>query len=682
MDMTASVKYIKGVGEKRAELLSKLGIYTVADLINYYPRDYEQRGNVVKLSDTTLGQTASLVLTVGTAPVYKLVRKGFSVTKFSAFDETGTCLITFFNQPYAKDLYKLGEEYRFYGKIDGNFVRREMSNPAAEQIKDGVKLMDILPIYPLTSGVSQNFLRKTIKMCLDAFRVEETLPESILKKYALISKDDAVRKVHFPESSDELKNAKARLAFDELLIFRLGMQKLKSRSIKKTGVLIDGTGLDKEFCSLLGFTPTNAQKRVVSEIISDMKKGVPMTRLVQGDVGSGKTAVAAAAIYMCVKAGYQAVMMAPTEILARQHYASLSALFEKAGMKVGLLVSGMKAAEKKAVLASCESGDINIIVGTHAVIEEKVKYKNVGLVIADEQHRFGVMQRAALSDKGAGVHTLIMSATPIPRTLALIVYGDLDVSVLDEMPPGRQKIDTFVVDESYRKRIYAFIEKLVGEGGQVYIVCPLVEDEDGETNLKDVVTYAKELDEKVFPDIKTAFVHGRMKTSEKDAVMSAFASGDVKILISTTVIEVGVNVPNAVLMVVENAERFGLSQLHQLRGRVGRGEKKSYCVLFSDSKGDKTEARLSVMARTNDGFEIAKADLDQRGPGDFFGERQHGLSAFKLANVFEDPALIMSTGEVLELINARDAELSGEYSALLPEVRRLFTIGGSENIFN
>lgn len=681
-DGLTSVRYIKGVGDKRAEQLARLGIYTVGDLINYYPRDYEFRGNVALIAETELGQNASVRLTVGTSPSYKLIRKGFSVTKFSAFDESGTCLITFFNQPYAKDIYKLGTEFRFYGKVEGNFVRREMSNPVAEAIRDGKELDDIVPIYPLTSGISQNFLRNTIKLCLENTEIKETLPENVTAKFGLLKRSDAVKAIHFPKTNAELSKAKERLSFDELLIFRLGMLKLKSKGQKKTGIIIGGKAFESEFYKLLSFSPTNAQRRVISEIASDLESGKPMTRLIQGDVGSGKTAVAAAAMYMCVKNGYQAIMMAPTEILARQHFESLSELFGGTDIKVGLLVSGMKASEKKKVLAECESGELDIAVGTHALIEDNVVFKNAGLVIADEQHRFGVMQRAALSDKGKNLHTLIMSATPIPRTLALIVYGDLNVSVLDEMPPGRQKIDTYAVDESYRERIYTFIRKLIADGGQVYIVCPLVEDEDGENNLKDVVNYSKTLDEKIFPDIPVGLIHGKLKAREKEAVMNDFADGKIKILISTTVIEVGVNVPNAVLMVVENAERFGLSQLHQLRGRVGRGKKKSYCVLFSESKSEKTVSRLAVMTKTNDGFEIAKADLEQRGPGDFFGERQHGLAAFKLANIFEDTSLIASTESVIEEIKKEDPSLVGSFSGLYPEIKRLFTVGGSENIFN
>lgn len=683
MDMSSSVRYVKGVGDKKALLLGKLGIYTVADLISYYPRDYEDRGNVQPVAETELGQTASLILTVGTVPVYRLIRKGLSVTKFNAYDDSGVCNITFFNQPYAKDVYKTGTTFRFYGKIEGNMVRRELTNPASEQIKEGKELTDVLPIYSLTSGISQNFLRSIIRTAMEALYIPETLPDDMLERFTLMSRKDAVYHVHFPKDKSLLARAKARLAFDELLVFRLGMERLKSRAKKSTGIVIDRAAeYCKDFFSLLPFEPTGAQKRCVGDIADDLKSGVPMTRLIQGDVGSGKTAVAAAAIYAAVKGGYQAIMMAPTEILARQHYEYFKELFSGTGISVGLLISSMKASEKKSVIQACKSGELHLTVGTHAVIQSGVEFANAGLVIADEQHRFGVRQRASLSDKGKYLHTLIMSATPIPRTLALIVYGDLNVSVLDEMPPGRQHIDTYVVDESFRERINKFIRRLVEEGGQAYIVCPLVEDEEGESDLKDVKSFAKELSEKVFPDIPSAFIHGKMKSAEKDGVMSRFADGDVKILISTTVIEVGVNVPNAVVMVVENAERFGLSQLHQLRGRVGRGDKKSYCVLFSQGGGEKTKARLEIMAKTNDGFEIAKRDLELRGPGDFFGERQHGLTAFKLANIFEDTRLIAMTGEAIERINERDPELKSEFSSLLPEVKRLFTVGGSDNIFN
>lgn len=682
MKANDSIRFLKGVGEKRASLLEKLGIFTVADLIHYYPRAYEYRGNVVTVENAPLGQVCSLELTVGTSPTYKLVRKGFSVTKFTAFDESGTILITIFNQPYAKDLYRLGSQFRFYGKVEGNFVRKELTNPVSEQIKEGKVLDAIIPIYPLTSGIGQNFLRTLIKDVTAVFSIEESLPDEMLDEFSLMPKAEALKAVHFPENEEVLARAKTRLSFDELLVFRLGLSMLKSRAQKTTSIKIDSKKYIDEFYSLLSFEPTGAQKRCIKEIAGDLALSVPMTRLVQGDVGSGKTAVAAAACYMCIKNGYQALMMAPTEILARQHYLYFKRLFEKSGIEVRLLVSGMKASEKKSVLAECADGTASLIVGTHALLQSNVSFSNPGLVITDEQHRFGVMQKAALTDKGSHLHSLVMSATPIPRTLALIVYGDLNVSVLDEMPPGRSKVDTFSVDESYRERINKFIRRLVTEGGQVYIVCPLVEDEDGVSDMKDVVGYAKKLKENTFPDIPSVFIHGKMKPKEKEQIMKDFSDGVYKILISTTVIEVGVDVPNAVLMVVENADRFGLSQLHQLRGRVGRGQKKSYCVLFSESKSEKTLGRLAVMTKTNDGFEIAKADLDQRGPGDFFGEKQHGLTSFKLANIFEDPSLLLSTEKALKTIYAEDPLLSGKFGALKSDVKRLFTIGGSENIFN
>ena len=682
MNLSDSVRFLKGVGEKRAILLEKLGIFTVGDLLHYYPRAYENRGNVVTIEEAPLGQVSSLELTVGTAPTYKLIRKGFSVTKFTAFDESGTIAVTFFNQPYAKELYRLGSEFRFYGKVEGNFVRKELTNPTSEQIKAGKALDAIIPVYPLTSGIGQSFLRTLIKDVLVSISIKEALPDQMIKEFDLMPRAEALKAVHLPTTESELSRAKARLSFDELLVFRLGLSMLKSRSQKTTSIKIDAKKYTDEFYSLLPFAPTGAQKRCIDEISTDLASSSPMTRLVQGDVGSGKTAVAAAACYATVKSGYQALMMAPTEILARQHYLNFKKLFENTNIEVRLLVSGMKASEKKTVLAECESGAATLIVGTHALLQANVKFKNPGLVITDEQHRFGVMQKATLTDKGSHLHSLIMSATPIPRTLALIVYGDLNVSVLDEMPPGRSKVDTFSVDESFRERINKFIRRLVTEGGQVYIVCPLVEDEDGESDMKDVVGYAKKLSEETFPDIPSVFIHGKMKPKEKEQIMKDFSDGVYKILISTTVIEVGVDVPNAVLMVVENADRFGLSQLHQLRGRVGRGSKKSYCVLFSESKSEKTQGRLEVMTKTNDGFEIAKADLEMRGPGDFFGEKQHGLTSFKLANIFEDPALLLSTEKALKAIQKSDPQLNGEFSALMDDVRRLFTIGGSENIFN
>lgn len=666
-------------GGAREKQLHKLGIFTIYDLLTHYPRAYENRGDEKSLSDLPDGENHSYILTVVTSPVASYPRRGLSIVKFRASDGDKTAEITFFNQPYLKKSFSPGGKYRFYGKLTEERGSLRMTSPSFELYRDG-GLESTVPIYPLTAGLTRNALSSLIKKALASAlpSVSDYLPEKIRVKRGLSSLRYALSGVHFPDDKDMLERSVRRLIYDEFFLFSLRISKSRElRGEKKAPEIatISSGELDV-FLSRLGYTLTGAQTRAIREIAADISKGTPMARIVVGDVGCGKTVVAAAAAYITAKSSYQTVLMAPTEILTRQHYEDLSALLSPLGMNVTLLTGSMKAAERRLALSECSGTGLvraDLIIGTHALIENSVQFDSLGLVITDEQHRFGALQRAALSEKSEdGVHTLVMSATPIPRTLSLVIYGDLDISVIDEMPKGRQRVDTFVVDESYRERLYAFIRKNVGQGGQVYIVCPAVGDEDDNVDglneaddMKSAVLYAKELSENVFPDLKVAFVHGKMKGADKDAAMKRFADGETDILVSTTVIEVGMNVPRATLMIVENAERFGLSQLHQLRGRVGRGSMKSYCILVSEyakKEGTRAYERLSVMKNEYDGFKIAESDLAARGPGDFLPQngtlRQSGGLGFKLARTDneEGTALLKLASDDAKSLNADEAD--------------------------
>jgi ATP-dependent DNA helicase RecG len=569
--------------------------------------------------------------------------------------------VTFFNQAWLKSSLRVGETYIFYGKAEGNLLRRQMANPVVEQEGRGELTGRIVPIYPLTAGVSQLVLSRSIRQGLDACAdiLPDVLPDRVRQAHQLCRIGYAYENIHFPESGEALDIARRRLAFEELFLFTVGLKRLRSR--RETVAVAPCAAVDMDgFYGALPFTLTDAQRRCVEEAVADMRSGRAMNRLCQGDVGSGKTMVAAACVYFMVKNGRQAALMAPTEILAQQHYRGLAPLLEKLGVRCALLTGSTSAKTKRSVCAQLAAGEIDFAIGTHALISQGVAYADLGLVVTDEQHRFGVAQRAALSAKGRSPHTLVMSATPIPRTLALILYGDLDVSVIDRLPPGRQPVETYAVPGSYHQRLYAFIRKLVGEGRQAYIVCPMVsegEDEASEER-KAVTEYADMLRSGPLSDLRIGVVHGKMKPKEKDAVMAAFAGGETDVLVATTVIEVGVDVPNAVVMVIENAERFGLSQLHQLRGRVGRGEHRSYCVLVSDNHSEETRQRLQVMTRTADGFQIAEEDLRLRGPGDFFGQRQHGLPGLKVADLGCDTRLLQEAQAAAESLLAEDPELS------------------------
>lgn len=674
-ELSTDVQFIKGIGPQRAKALSKLGIRTLWDLIGWFPRRYEDRRTMRRIADLVPGESACVTAMIASPPTVSHIRKGMDLVKVRAVDESGVLDITFFNQTWLKNNLRQGETYVFCGKAEGSLLRKTMSSPLVE-LEDRREVTGrIVPIYPLTAGVSQLILSRSIRQGLSACAdiLPDPLPDQVRQEHHLCRSGYAYENIHFPEDEKALELSRRRLAFEELFFFTIGLAKLRSRREVIQVPPCRETDMDR-FYAALPFTLTGAQRRCVEEALADMRSGIPMNRLVQGDVGSGKTMVAAGCVYFAVKNGLQAALMAPTEILAQQHYAGLAPLLEPLGIRCALLTGSTPAKVKKELSTRLAAGDINFVIGTHALITGSVDYHNLGLVVTDEQHRFGVGQRAALAAKGDHPHILVMSATPIPRTLALILYGDLEVSVIDQLPPGRQPIETYAVPGSYHPRIYAFLRKLIEEGRQAYIVCPMVEEQEDQPpdERKAVTSYAQKLQTEVFPDLRVAFVHGKMKPKEKDAVMSAFAAHETDILVSTTVIEVGVDVPNAAVIVVENAERFGLSQLHQLRGRVGRGKHQSYCILISDNRNEETRQRLQVMTKTADGFKIAEEDLRLRGPGDFFGARQHGLPGLKIADLGCDTQLLQEARQAAEELLTRDPDLS-TCPAAAERIAALFT---------
>lgn len=680
-DLNTDVRYIKGIGEAKAKALGKLGIFTLGDLIGWFPRRYEDRRETRPISSLIPGETACVAAMIASEPKVSHIRKGMDLVKVRAVDDTGALDVTFFNQSWLKDQLRVGETYIFYGRAEGSLLRKTMAGPVVEPEGRREFTGRIVPVYPLTAGVSQLLLSRAIRQGLDecADILPDCLPDSVRQTHGLCRVNYAYENIHFPESPEALDIARRRLAFEELFFFAIGLKLLRFR--RETVSVEPFRPVDMApFYDALPFILTGAQRRCVDEAIADMTAGKPMNRLCQGDVGSGKTMVAAACVYFCVKNGRQAALMAPTELLAEQHYRGLAPLLEQLGLRCALLTGSTPAKTKRSVTAQLASGELDFAIGTHALISGGVAYANLGLVVTDEQHRFGVAQRTALAEKGEHPHTLVMSATPIPRTLALILYGDLDVSVIDQLPPGRKSIETYAVTSAYYPRLYAFIRKQVEAGRQVYIVCPMVsENDDLPDERKAVTEYAQKLQSEIFPDLRVAYVHGKMKSREKDTVMSAFAAGETNILVSTTVIEVGVDVPNASLMVVENAERFGLSQLHQLRGRVGRGQHQSYCVLVSDNKNDETRQRLRAMTKTADGFKIAEEDLRLRGPGDFFGLRQHGLPGLRVADIGCDTRLLTEAQTAAEELLAHDPSLA-RHPDTAERVQKLFR--QSENSLN
>lgn len=678
VDLDTDVRYIKGIGEKRAKALAKLGIRRLGGLVSYFPRAYEDRSNFAAIGDVRPDETVSVRATLASPPKVSHIRAGLDLCRLRAVDDTGSMEITFFNQSYVTNSLKVGESFVFYGKIGGMTGRPTMTNPIFEPESAAGRISGrIIPVYRLTSGISQNFLINAVSdglmACDELF--PSPLPEYIREKYKLAQSRFAYNNIHFPENYEALELARRRLIFEELFVLSAALRLMRESRIVKTGISMNVADMDA-FYRVLPFSLTAAQRRVIEEAVRDMRGGEPMSRLIQGDVGSGKTATAAACAYFVFNSGYQSAFMAPTEILAAQHYKTLSELLSPLGMRVGLLTGKLTAKAKREINALISQGYYNLVVGTHALLSEGVSFQNLALVITDEQHRFGVNQRSALVEKGPNPHVLVMSATPIPRTLALIIYGDLDVSVIDELPPGRQSVDTFAVGEDMRERIMRFTRKLINQGRQAYFICPMIEDtENLSSDLKAAREYAEELQSKIFPDLKVDFIHGRMKPKEKEAVMGDFASGKTHILVATTVVEVGVDVPNAALMVIENAERFGLSQLHQLRGRVGRGAHKSYCVLFSGSSSPDTRARLKVMCETGDGFKIAEEDLRLRGPGDFFGSRQHGLPEMKIADLSYDMNILHSAGRAADAALGGDPKLEKEeHSSLRGRIMELFEL--------
>ncbi len=670
------VRYLKNIGEKRAQMFERLGIQTVDQLVRHYPRQYEDWSKTVSILDAPLGDICCIKAVALKSPQEHRIRKGMTLYKFPVSDGENVMNITLFNNKYAAAKVKQGEEYLFFGTVTGNFTRREMSSPLIEPAETGER---IRPIYPQTAGLVTRVIEDAVRQVLGAscdWLDNDPLPDHVRETYGLCGFREALEKIHFPSSQEDIATARRRLIFEELFVLQLGLLRLKKGTRVQTGVRM-ATDYVQEFYRLLPFTLTGAQQRAIDDCVRDMVSPHPMNRLIQGDVGSGKTAVAAGVAYQVIRNGWQAAMMAPTEILATQHAKSLQKLFEHTDIRVGLLISSQTAAEKKRVLEGVHTGDIDFVVGTHALLSDKVQFERLGLVITDEQHRFGVDQRARLAQKGEHPHLLVMSATPIPRTLALIIYSDLDVSILDELPPGRQPVKTYAVGTALRERACGFVKKQVDAGCQAFVVCPLVED--GESDLASATSYYEQLRNTVFKGYPIGLLHGKMKTAEKDTVMAAFAAGDLSILVSTTVVEVGVDVPNATVMLIENAERFGLAQVHQLRGRVGRGKHESFCVLISDAQNKEAVARLKAMCATNDGFRIADEDLKLRGPGDFFGNRQHGLPNLKMVDLSSDILLMQDAQKAADRLLMKNGDFSA-YPRLAAEVEELFARVGDEGL--
>ncbi len=667
------ITVLSGIGEKKAAMFSRLGINTVRSLIYYYPRYYEDWQNVSTVLNAPFGEKTTVKVKISGSAVSRPTRSGGTIYTTFGTDGTAILKIIIFNNKYAAEKLTPGDEFILHGVIGGTFSQREMTSP---DIKKATDSEGIYPVYGCTKGLNSNAISIAIKKALDKVipTMEDPLPLTLREKYNLCELTDALKNIHFPESFERLEDARRRLAFEELLILQLGMFRLRNRVRSNDGYIIDKNKVD-EFYPLLPFNLTTAQSTAVNEALNDMSSGLVMNRLLEGDVGSGKTAVAAALMFTTAKSGMQCAFMAPTSILASQHFDTLKEIYKNSNIRIELLVGSMPAKAKNDIYHRLKSGEIDILVGTHTLFQKKVEFANLGLVITDEQHRFGVAQRNALTSKGKSPHLLVMTATPIPRTLSLAIFGDLDISILDALPKGRQPIDTYCVTTEYRERIYNFIKKHIAEGRQAYIVCPAVEESEGD--LVSAKEYFEVLQKGVFKGYNIGLLHGKMSEKEKNAVMQDFCDNKISLLISTTVVEVGVDVPNSVIMAIENAERFGLSQLHQLRGRVGRGKYKSYCILISDIKSDEAKMRFDVLCNSTDGFKIAEADLKQRGAGDFFGKRQHGLPELKIADLIKDTAIIKESGKAAKDILSDDPLLESEENKYLNIlVGRLFNQNG------
>lgn len=670
-----SIQYVKGIGPKKAEKLNKLGIYTIKDLLYYFPRQFEDRSIIKKIAQLEDEEKVTVKALITNIESYT-PKKGMTITRIDVKDDTGFAKLTFFNREYIKNTFRVGDSILAFGKVkkNGRFV--ELNSCELEYLSASPKnIGKLVPVYPLSYGVTNKDIMNTVRMVFENkdIKIPEYMPEYLLKKYRLCGIEYAIKNIHFPKDKESLKIALYRLIFEELLVLQLGLFMYKGGSSDEKGILFKRNQRLDEVLKSLPFSLTRAQNRALNEIIDDMCSEKVMNRLVQGDVGSGKTVVALLALAECVFNGYQGALMAPTEILAQQHYESFTETFEDIGINVELLTGSVTKKQKEGILQRAKDGEIDILIGTHALIEDNAEFKNIGLVITDEQHRFGVRQRGKLSSKGESPDILVMTATPIPRTLALILYGDLDISIIDELPPGRQPIETIAVEKKKRDKVYnSLVRREVDKGRQVYIVCPLVEESET-LDITSATETAEEIKRDFFPDLRVGLLHGKMKPSEKDTIMTAFKNHELDILVSTTVIEVGVNVPNSTLMIIENAERFGLAQLHQLRGRVGRGKHQSYCVLIYGSNSEVCRKRMSIMEETNDGFKISEKDLEIRGPGEFFGTMQHGVPELKVANLFKHMKILKTVQQEARIIIGEDSTLDfKEYRGLKREIESKF----------
>ena len=672
------VRYLKGVGPKTAERFEKLGIVTLADLLCHYPRRYIDFSRPYSIAEAPPDTECVVKAEVFAKPAGRILPGGRRMERITAGDDVSSLEITWFNNPYATQKLELGQEYYFEGIVTGGMLRRQMVNP---QVRTAAQITaaPFEAVYPQTEGLSSTVIAKCIRQLLPhAELLPDPLPEEMLKKYRLLSKADAVRAIHCPATEEEAFAARRRLIYEELLVLQLGIGRMKNRGSASTGAPMQR--LDPApFWASLPFSPTGAQRRAVDEILTDLSGSTSMNRLLQGDVGSGKTLVAAAAIWACIRSGYQAALLAPTEILAAQHAENLNRMLAPFGMRVALLTGGMKAAARRTTLAAIRSDEADLVVGTHAILSEGVEFARLGLAVVDEQHRFGVRQRGMLAEKAANPHLLVMSATPIPRTLGLLIYGDLDISILDELPPGRKPVKTRCITGKKRRDLYGFLDREIGAGRQVYIVCPAIED-TADGGLNAVKSYYEDIAKALLPDRRVGLMHGKLKPKEKAAVMDDFKAGRLDALVSTTVIEVGVDVPNATVMVIENAERYGLSALHQLRGRVGRGAAESWCFLVSDNTAESVQKRLKFLCSTSDGFAVAQFDLETRGPGDFFGSRQHGLPTLQIADLMNDTrTLHAAQAEATALLAADPLLEAPEHSLLAAQVEQMFTKAGAMN---